>query len=291
MNKIRWMTDTTSDITPAQAEELGIELMSIPIAVNGQGFYEGRDFTPQQFYQILLENKELPVTSRITAPTFLEAYRRIATEGCSDLIHVTINGSGSGTYEAAQMAAVTLQKEDPELARKMTIHLFDSRSYSYGYGYAVLEGARRSRRGEDLEDLLTFVNDWLRSQVIHLACFNLDFAKRSGRINSTAAFVGELLGLRPIIRMADGGNEVVQKVRGDKNIVPAVCDISCRTIVKGGEYYIMKGMLDDPAEELSEMMKKRLGYPPKGILNLGPSVSINAGPKAVATVVRGKRRG
>ncbi|MCI8443233.1 MAG: DegV family protein [Provencibacterium sp.] len=290
MQKIRLLTDTTSDIPAEIAQELGIELQSIPLAINGKGYLEGKDFTNQEFYELLMQSKEIPATSRINAINFLDSYCRAAREGVQELVHVTICGSGSGTYESAQTAIQMFKSQQPELSGKMNIHLIDSRSYSFGYGHAVIEGALLANGGASIREVLDAVNLWLDSTEIFLACYSLDFAKKSGRINSTAAFVGELLGLRPVIHMVEGGNRVLEKVRGDKNVVPAVCRLTKAALTENGKYYVMKGMLDEPAEELSALLTKEIGYPPAGIYNLGASVSINAGPRVVATVVQGKRR-
>ena len=90
--------------------------------------------------------------------------------------------------------------------------------------------------------------------------------------------------------MVDGGNNVLEKVRGDKNVVPRVCALCQKAIAAGGEYIIVRGMLDEPAEELSALLEEKLGYPPKGVYTIGASVSINAGPRIIAVVVRGQKR-
>ncbi|MCI8624173.1 MAG: DegV family protein [Provencibacterium sp.] len=290
MQKIKLLTDTTSDIPAELAQELGIELKSIPLAVNGKSYLEGKDFTNQEFYELLMRSTEIPATSRINAIDFLESYCRAASEGVTDLIHVTICAAGSGTYESALTAQEMFRSKEPQLAAGMRIHLLDSRSYSFGYGHAVLEGARLARGGAQADEVISSITGWLDSTEIFLACYSLDFAKKSGRIHSTAAFVGELLGLRPIIHMVDGGNHILEKVRGDKNVVPAVCRLTKAALAEGGTYYIMKGMLDEPAGELQALLTEQIGYPPAGVYNLGASVSINSGPKVIATVIQGKRR-
>ena len=290
MSKIRLLTDTTSDIPAEIAAELGIEVVGIPLAIEGKGYLEGRDFTNEEFYELLQHSTEIPATSRINAIDFLERYCQAAREGVTDLVHVTICGAGSGTHESAVSAIRMFQSQQPQLAGGMRVHLIDSRSYSFGYGHAVIEGALLANGGSTVEEVLDAVNSWLDSVEIFLACYSLDFAKKSGRINSTAAFVGELLGLRPVIHMVEGGNRVLEKVRGDKSVVPAVCRLTKGALAENGKYYIMKGMLDAPAEELAALLTKEIGYPPAGVYNLGASVSINAGPRVVATVVQGKRR-
>ena len=290
MSKIKLVTDSCCDIPVEISKNLDIEVLCIPIAVDGKSYLERQDFTNQEFYHLLLKSKEIPSTSRINTTEYLECYRRAARQGYEGLINVIISGTGSGTFESAQMAAELFKKEEPELASKMCIQLIDSRSYCMGYGYAVIQAAKMLRQGATFEDTVSYIQEWVDSVEIYLACYTLDFAKKSGRISSTAAFVGELLGLRPVIRMVDGQNQVIEKVRGDKNVVPAVCKQACRSLVKGGEYLVVKGMFDEPANELARLLTEKLGYPPKGIYSIGPSVATNSGPNIVAVILRGARR-
>lgn len=291
MNNIKLITDSTSDIPLQMADSLNIEVLCIPIAINGRGYFERRDFTPEQFYKILLENKEIPVTARINASEYLECFCRYAKEGYQDQICVTINASGSGTNESAHQARQMFIDQYPQLANSSKIHILDSRSYSFGYGYGVIQAAKMAQTGCNADEILAYLQDWIDSVEIYLACYSLDFAKKSGRIHSASAFVGELLGLRPIIHMVDGDNVVLEKVRGDKNVVPSVCRLGNMSIDRSQpEYIVMKGMDNEPANALADSMAELIGCPPKGIYPLGPSVAINSGPKVVAVVLRGKNR-
>lgn len=291
MSNIKLITDSACDIPNELAQELNIEVKCIPISIEGKGYYERLDFTNQEFYDILLNTPEIPTTARINAADYVKSYEQAAQSGVTELVVVTICAAGSGTNESAHLAKNTFAKKQPELSAGMNIHILDSASYSLGYGHAVIEAARMAKDVRPIEDILAYLRDWLCSVEIYLACFNLDFAKKSGRINSTSAFVGELLGLRPIIHMVNGSNDVREKVRGDKNIVPQVATLTCEAIAEKGEYMVLKGCLDEPADELAAVLTEKLGYPPVGIYNIGASIAINAGPKIVAAIFRGKKRG
>lgn len=284
---VKWLTDTACDIPTDIAQELGIEIRPFSLLVDGTEHLDS-DFTAEEYFDVLLSAKELPLTSRIRSDEFFDCYRRAAEEGYQNLVHITISSTGSGTYESALMARNQFMEEYPD--SQMTIHIIDSRSYSFVYGHALVEGARRINGGEPLEDVLDYIRDWIDSAEVYLACYSLEFAKRSGRINSTAAFVGEMLGLRPIIQMIDGGNKVIDKVRGDRNLVPRLSERAAKAIEPNGEYYIMHGMLEEPCREFIETMTGLIGYPPLGVYPLGPAITTNAGPRSVGIILRGKKR-
>jgi DegV family protein with EDD domain len=123
-------------------------------------------------------------------------------------------------YNAAQMAVAYFEEECPELAKSINIYVLDSGNYTMSYGYKVIQAAEMAQKGVQAGEIVAFLKDWFSSVETYFSVYNLDFAKKSGRINSTAAFVGDVLGLRPIIRMMDTSNDVIDKVRGTKTLFP-----------------------------------------------------------------------
>ena len=121
--------------------------------------------------------------------------------------------------------------------------------------------------------------------------YTLDFAKKSGRISCAAAFVGEVLGLRPVFTIIDGEIKIIEKVRGDKNIVPKMVKAVVQRIAeKGSDYQVLSAYSEEPANELAQSLTKELGYPPSGIYKIGASVTINSGPKVVGVALTGRKR-
>ena len=97
MYKIKISTDSTSDIPASFRQELNISVLPLTILADGKEYRDGVDITPQEFYKILDEAEVLPVSSQVHASEYLELYRQVAEEGYTDLIHVSLNGKGSGT--------------------------------------------------------------------------------------------------------------------------------------------------------------------------------------------------
>lgn len=287
---IRFLTDSCCDIPKEEAERLGIHIRCIPLAVEGRSYRERQDFTNHEFYEVLLKATSIPTTARINASEFFESYLAATKDGIKDLIVVTLCGTASGTNESAHMAKNMLEADHPDLLAQMNIHIIDSKTFTLGYGYPIMQGAKMAEEGKSAAEIIGYIQNFVNRAEIFLSCYNLDFAKKSGRISSASAFVGELLGLRPIISMTEGVNQVVEKVRGDKNIVLGVVKHTLARITPGSEYIILKGQLDPPAEQLAALMQEQLGYPPAGIYSVGASIACNTGPKVVAILFLGESR-
>ena len=111
---------------------------------------------------------------------------------------------------------------------------------------------------------------------ILLGTYSLKFMKKSGRISAAAAFAGELMGLKPIIVMDHGDTTVVQKVRGDKLVIPALIK-QFKERTNDPKHYIIGYTDEEYGKELYSACEKELGVPPMLAIELGSAVATNAG--------------
>ena len=286
MSKTAILTDSASDISRELEEKYGIDILPFQIVVDGQSYTERVDLTNEQYYELLAGAKDIPKTSQVTMTRFLEKFCAYADEGCDDVIYVSINSAGSSTYEAARMAAAALQEERPQSS--MRVHVVDSHTYSMTYGWHVCEAARKLQSGADVPSVVQYLEDAFSRMEVLLSMYTLRFVKKSGRVSAAAAFAGELLGLRPIIRMVDN-TATVAKVRGDSNVIPGLVEQAKKHLVPGG-VYLVGGTDEGNIKVLAKLCRKELGYAPAGTFLLGAAVATNTGPNAVAIVIEGEKR-
>lgn len=286
MQKIKIMTDSACDILAEQEKELDIKIMCFPISVDGKEYIERENLSNDDFYLLLKSCTELPCTSQVTSFRYLDAYKEVYEQGYNELINITISSTGSNTYNNAIMAKNTFFEENPEAVGKFNINVVDSKTYTGGYGYAVIEAGKKVIRGCSTEDILSFLKDWFSSVEIYFAPYSLEQVKRSGRVSCAAAFMGELLGLRPLIQMADGTSHVLEKIRGNKSIIPKIADTAIKNMIPQTPYIIIKGSVDQHAVDLTKEMIKRVGYPPEMTIKIGCAVATNAGAEVAGIAVK-----
>ncbi len=288
MQKIKIMTDSACDIDRDLELSLGIKILSFTVIMDGKDYRERIDFTNEEFYKMIDEAKEFPSTSQLTAFELQEAYQELFDQGYTDVIYVTIASKGSATHQNALMARDNFYDE-VEGADKMKIHIVDSGNYTGVYGYPVIQAAKKLQRGASVEELVDYLTEWFTCSEVLFAPFTLKYVKRSGRVSAAAAFAGELLGLRPLIRITDGVSYVAKKVRGDKNIIPNLIELMESRMIPKTPYCIISGKDDTYADELAKELTKIFGYPPAGYFHIGAAVTINAGPDVVGVVIRAER--
>ena len=284
--KIKLMTDSVSDISKDRAEALGIHLLYMPISIEGKALREEIDFTKEEFYKMIDEAQEYPSTAQITPFEIQEAYEQIAAEGYTDLIFTTIGSGGSGTYNNAVMAREQYYEDHPQ--SQMKIHLVDGRNYTATYGYAVVEAAKKLARGASVPELIDYMDDWARHAGLYFVPMTLKYVKRSGRVSAASAFAGELLGLKPFCRICNCVSNVIQKVRGEQNIIPKMVEVVKADIQPHSPYIVMQGSDTKIAQEFGAALTKALGYPPECYWNIGAAICCNAGPHVVGFVIKRK---
>ena len=96
MSKIGFLTDSCSDIPQELADKYGIEVVGFPINLDGVEYMERKDFTNDQFYQMMRDAQGVPTTAAITQLQFCDIYARYADEGYTDLVYLSINAVGGG---------------------------------------------------------------------------------------------------------------------------------------------------------------------------------------------------
>ena len=283
---LKIITDSAADVPKKEAEEYGIRVMPIPITVDGVTYREGVDFTSEEYYGILTSAKAIPTTAQITLVEFAEAFQEEIAQGNRHLICVTITSQGSGIYNAACLAQQMVLEEQQSDGEEVTIDVVDSGSYTYVYGHAVVKAAKAAREGMDREGVLELLHRELTTYQVYFGLTNLDFAKKSGRITSTAAFVGEVLGFRPLLTIHNGETDTIQKVRGDHKLVSAMVERFQKQATGDGRgFYVVHARDKELAGELKKTLEKSTGRKCLGEYLIGASVTTNAGPTVFGVMV------
>ena len=287
MSKYVVLTDSTCDLPEETAKQHNIDIVCFKIALDGEGYTERVDFTPEQFCEMLKKASGLPTTAQITQFEFFDKFEEYDRQGVEQTLYISINAGGSGTNAAAHAAAAQFHEEHPD--SRMEIFIVDSHAYSMAEGAGVIEAKQKLDAGETMESVVEYLNDKYAKMEILLTAYTLKVIRKSGRISAAAAIAGDLLGIHPIFTLNDGVSQVVKKVRGDKAVVSGMATTMASRIAHGTPYYI--GVSDHKYdEEYVEACTKKVGYAPVGIFHLGCAVLSNTGAEAVGLVFEGAKR-
>ena len=290
MSKIKIMTDSACDISAELEKELDIMIVPFKIAMGDKSYTSRVDFDNEQFYDMLDSYDGIPATSQITAFEFGEIYENLYNQGYTDVIYTSINSKGSATYNNSVMATNEFFENHPDAKDKFNIYTLDSKTYSGGYGYPVIEAGKKAKKGQSAKSIVSFLKDWFDNGVTYFGMYTLQYAKKSGRIPSAAAFVGEVMGLRPIMKIENNEIVTANKVRGDKAIIPKILECCEKEMIPKTPYCVMYGSDKAVGDEMAQAMTKAVGYPPSEMIQIGAAIAINAGPKVVSVVIKAQKQ-
>lgn len=291
MQKIQIMTDSASDISFADEQRYGIEVIPFPITLGDRTYLSRVDFDNEQFFGLMSKYDEIPKTAQISPYQFQEIYLRQAQAGVTDLILVLINSHASATYDNSLQAIGLFDAEHPEYRGKLRIHSFDGMGYNALYGSPVVQAARMVRDGAPLENILRYLTDILPRREIYFGIYDLTYAAKSGRIPTAAAFLGAALNVKPVMRIFDHSITTAAKCRGNLKLVEKVAALCIADMEPGSPYEIGYGSDSACLEELHRLMVQRLGYEPAAVYQIGSAIAANSGPRVVGAAFTRKKEG
>ena len=280
MEKIKFITDSSSDLSKKLQEEFNIEVTPMGIMMNGEYYNEGVDFTKEEFYTIMETQKkiEIPTSSAINPQTWYDIFEKHALAKEFDrLVVIPVGCALSSSNPSAWSARESIYKAYPNLEDVMKIDIIDSGSASAGYGYPITQAITKLNNGIAYKEVREYLDDWFNSLEVYFVAFSFDVAKKSGRINGAAAYIGELLNLRPIMVNIDGVFSVVTKVRGNSQVAPKILEIAKKRMRKGSEYIFLNGTQPNVCDDIHNLFKNEFGYAASANFKPGPAMVINAG--------------
>ena len=286
MARVKFITDSASDIPVSLREELNIQVLPFPIVMGDRELADGFDFTPDEFYGMLLSAPQVPTHAALNPFLFTEAFEQAWKEGYTDLIHTSINSKGSATCSNAFQARGDFYRDHPEAEGTFHIHIIDALNYTMGYGWAVVQGARMAAEGTEPQVVADYIQDWVDHVHVVFAPLDLRFAKKSGRVSAAAAFVGEALGLKPIMTFINGESKILAKVRGEKAVVSKLAEMCGAERKAGTPYLIIQGNNQEQSGRLLDQCRQELGEEPALSYQIGGVIAINAGPNLIGVIYR-----
>ena len=103
-------------------------------------------------------------------------------------------------------------------------------------------------------------------------------------------FISPASGTPTTIEFADGVTTTIEKIRGEKNIVPKLIECVEKRMTPQTPYLLIYGRDDTLAKEVEKEMIKKTGRKAEMYAKIGCAVSSNIGPDIVAILVRRKNK-
>ncbi len=288
MNNYVIHTDSACDIKPELLAEWGVPFTSLTFRFDGsEKEYSNIDMSADEFYAKMRAGG-VAKTAAVNSETFRADFESTLKQG-KDVLYLGFSSGLSTTYNSGRIAALELSEQYPD--RKIVA--IDTLAASAGQGLLVYLAVQKMAEGASLEENA----EYIRSIILKLAhWFTVDdlvYLKRGGRVSPTAAFFGNMLGIKPVMHVDNEGHLIpMAKVRGRKTAVTALADKYSEFAENPGKdvVFISHGDCMKDVEELASILKSRHGTDITVITDVGPVIGAHSGPGTLALFYVGKER-
>ena len=193
---IQFVVDSSADYQMDELREKGLRLVPLPIMLAGETYVDGVNLGRDQFYQLMEETGAFPSTSQPSPQEFLDIFLEAKEKG-DDVICILLSSELSGTCQTAVLAKT--------MAEYDRIYIVDSLTATYNIKVLTDYGLKLAEEGKDAAKI-TEQLEALKSHVKVVAALDtLEYLSRGGRINKTAAAIGDMAGLKPLITVTEDG--------------------------------------------------------------------------------------
>ena len=294
MENFAIITDAGGDFTREMIQKYGIEETPLSTVVWPDGSEKPADLywdtmKPDEYFA-LMGNKRNNFSSSIPSPqTMLDRLSALAEAG-RNIIIITISSTMSGGFSAFTVAAKEVMEQYPGVK----IHVIDSLRYSAAITLIAVEASLCRSKGMKFDETVEYLEEFkLR---IHECGFldDLFFLARKGRIKKSLAFMGNMIGVKPMADLCNetGQSLVLGKARGYKQVMKVFPNYIQRTI---GDYrhkvFVITYSAREPqALEMKKIVEEKFAPEHLIFVPMGQSTGCNVGPGLAAAFYAGDER-
>lgn len=286
MKNVKIFVDTGADMPPELCKEYDIDVINFLCIFGETSYVALEELSNEEFYEKLLAADKLPTTSQ-TPPAVMYEKLSTAAKEYDTVIYFTLSSKASGQYNNARLNCEQIMDENPDA----DIRIVDSMSFSIYISETAIRCRQLLSAGMDVDEAIKESMKFIETTDAYILVDDLKFLEMGGRITKTAAIVGGLLDIKPVLGIRNGLVEPLEKLRGKKKMYNKLMELiheNPEFDADAKEFYIVDSnkeygdkMLETLQDEFGiDDVVRRYGF--------GPIIGTHIGNGAVAVVFRKK---
>lgn len=273
---IRIVVDSSADYQAEEIREKNLDLVTIAITVGEKQYVDGVNLDRNQFYELLEETGEFPKTSQPSPQQFLDIFLDAKEKG-DEVVCITLSSALSGTYQSALLAK--------DMAEYDPIYIVDSRTATCNIKILADYARKLADDGHGAGEIAEQV-EGLKSRVKVVAALDtLEYLSRGGRLSRTAAALGDMAGLKPLITITEEGEvSMLGKALGkNKAISHILRHLEERKLDQAFPVYSIYSYGTENCVRFEEKLESK-GIPITERLQIGATIGAHIGPEAFGII-------
>ncbi|WEV60093.1 DegV family protein [Streptococcaceae bacterium ESL0729] len=276
--KIAVITDSSAFLEDEYKNKENLFTLDIPIVIDGETYFEGKNLSNEDFYKKMSETAELPKTSQPSVAELEELLANLEKEDYTHVIGLFLSRGISGFYQNS----FYLQNEFPNLVVKF----FDTLITSAPLGYMVEIALNSIAAGDSFEEISQKLDYVIEKTRAYILVDDLKHLVKGGRLSNGAAIVGNLLSIKPILEFNREGQIVVyDKVRSSKKALKKLISI-VKEASQEDDYQVF--VIHSNARKLAEDVAQTLeedGLENISIATVGAIIGTHLGENAIVLAI------
>ena len=282
MRKVKVIADSCADLNVEQLNKYGIAFAKMSTSCDGVESVATLLWTDEEAHEHY--NKMRDGKRIITAQVSVEEFGRIFEEYLKqdmDIVYIGCSSKQSGSVNTGFVTAKKLM----EKYEGSTIICIDSLNASMGEGMLAIEAAKLANDGASATEIEAHILAIRKKVNQYVTVHSLDALKRAGRVKGSAAFFGNLMGVKPIIIAdANGDQAAYKKVKGRQKSFEEIVAMLKSTIIEPEKQVVYLTHADCAKEEIDglvELIRKEIPCLDVEVGYIGPIIGASIGPDAV----------
>lgn len=281
--------DSNCELWHTTVKELGLNLIRMPYIVGDEEYFydmgENHDF--KGFFDKMRAGAT-PKTAALNEYAYMEYFEPVLARG-EDIYYITFSHQMSGTFNAMQNVIAQLKEKYPE----RVIRFKDSKLISLGSGFITYYGALKYREGATMDELDAYLDELIAHTATYFVVDDLTYLHRGGRVSGLSKFMGNLLGIKPILYFNEEGKILnIDKVKGMKKAMTSLIGYIKEKGMDLDKYkmFIMQADCQSEAETFANNIKATFGDLDIEIQPVGPVIGAHCGPGTIGLIFHAKEK-
>ncbi|CAJ1191259.1 hypothetical protein LCR01_20520 [Companilactobacillus crustorum] len=272
MEKIAVLVDSCCDLPQEYLKKAGIYELPMQITYHDKTYLDRKEISAQEVYDKL--PVEIPKTSLPSGESIQETLNQIVKDGYTHVISISVSSGLSGTFNFLK---VFLEDDD-----RFTSVYFDTKQVAVAAGLIAVGAKDQIDAGGSFEEVSLHVQKMIENTVVYFCIPTLTYLRAGGRISATAAAVGGMLKLAPIITCkADGSYTIAAKARGMKKGQKMMLNFAQEFLGDNQNYLLAVGHGADEAggqKMLDLLHDNQIQGQQEFLGQVGPALGVHTGP-------------
>jgi fatty acid kinase fatty acid binding subunit len=264
------VADSAANLPDDMARELGIEVVPMYLKFGDQVYRDGRDLTPNDFYERLVRDGVAASTSTPSPGDYLEAYQRT---GRREILCVTVASSMSSSHQQASLAAERFDGH---------VQVLDSKSAAMAEGFVAIEAARAAAAGASLQEVAARASEVAHRARLYATVDTFEFLRKSGRVTKLQAYAATVLDIKPVFGFKEGEIVPVSRSRTKRKALARIVEYAAGEM---GDRPVHLAALHaaalGEAEDVADRISARANVVERVVTEVTPVIGAHTGPGLV----------